>query len=374
MSQQLLTEILIVLEIIYVEFAVIWMLSVKKHSFGVAFALESVITFVLLLFMCFIAVKLPNYGNGSGRFMSLGIVYFIPVLVSYGGEWRDRIIIAFYAFSYGLACFALSVRFGFVFLHIFDSANLSSAVLPVQSLLFFVSFPFYIHFSKYRVMRYVQRADVHQKNLLMRYTISSFFLIILYNGIMVSGGSDLKKLFLYALLLYFIVLSYRLLVSYLKMEEDNHKLNRLAVTDRLTGLGNRLAMRRELDALMDRRESFYLIVLDLNNFKQINDRYGHNQGDKYLCSFAAELKNAVRPHGKAFRLGGDEFVCVSSEALVYERLQFMTPKLQDMEYYGVSAGMAKYPDETLVVAELLDLADQRMYMQKKQKGARNYNY
>ena len=112
MKVELFLNTVTVLEIVAAEFLSIWVLSQKKHKFWAACGLYTAITVVLILFMCFVATRLPGYGNGSGRFMILGVVYFIPALLSFGGHWKNRLIIAFYSFSYGLAVFALSVRLG----------------------------------------------------------------------------------------------------------------------------------------------------------------------------------------------------------------------------------------------------------------------
>tara|TARA_R110000851_G_scaffold105259_4_gene223361 strand:+ start:2933 stop:3952 length:1020 start_codon:yes stop_codon:yes gene_type:complete len=86
----------------------------------------------------------------------------------------------------------------------------------------------------------------------------------------------------------------------------------LATLDPLTGIGNRRTMDDELDiAIADSRRygmSFGLLVLDLDHFKKVNDRYGHNVGDRVLMDFVSIIKNASRASDRAFRLGGEEFV------------------------------------------------------------------
>ncbi|MDP2559978.1 GGDEF domain-containing protein [Psychrobium sp. 1_MG-2023] len=88
--------------------------------------------------------------------------------------------------------------------------------------------------------------------------------------------------------------------------------NRLAsLRDYLTGLGNRSYFEETLNqmtatAVRDRR-SFTLLMLDLDNFKQVNDQHGHSEGDKVLKQFAMILKDALRSNDHVFRFGGDEF-------------------------------------------------------------------
>jgi len=81
-----------------------------------------------------------------------------------------------------------------------------------------------------------------------------------------------------------------------------------AQTDPLTGLGNRLRLSRRLQALLTRERVFSLLQLDLERFKQLNDRLGHEAGDQALCIVARRLRKHVRDADIAARLGGDEFV------------------------------------------------------------------
>lgn len=362
MELGLFLNIITVLEIIIVEFTSIWELSRRKHNFLTAAGTYAAVTIPLLLFMCLVAVNLPGYGNGSGGFMILGAFYFIPAMLNYGGDKKTRIIIAFYSFSYGLAIFGIAVRIGYLF----GTDVLSAAVLIAQTLLYLISFPVYIHFSKEKVIPYIQKANCSQKNMLIRYTIASFILIIVYNNIMVVDSPMWKKLVVYLLLIYFIILTYRLGVSYLKADDDKHELNQLACTDRLTKLGNRLALRRGLEKLQSEKESFYLLFLDLNDFKSVNDKYGHVVGDEYLSAFAEELRRCVGTEEGCYRLAGDEFVCLTKERGLCEKIKKISfANLGDIEFLGVSVGIAMYPEEAGSIPELLELADKRMYEQKK---------
>ncbi|WP_433605585.1 putative bifunctional diguanylate cyclase/phosphodiesterase [Dactylosporangium sp. CA-139114] len=88
----------------------------------------------------------------------------------------------------------------------------------------------------------------------------------------------------------------------------------LVVTDSLTGLANRIQLRDVLAAAAERRRrtgaQFAVLLLDLNGFKQVNDTYGHEAGDRMLVAFADVLRDSVRDGDVAARLGGDEFAVV----------------------------------------------------------------
>ncbi|QSX38322.1 GGDEF domain-containing protein [Shewanella sedimentimangrovi] len=111
-------------------------------------------------------------------------------------------------------------------------------------------------------------------------------------------------------------------IRYFKMSEQ-------AMFDSLTGLGNRhyygQCFKQALARTSRHHDDLSLVILDLDNFKQLNDAYGHQFGDAVLRQFGAMLKQAIRNTDQAFRIGGDEFVLlvrgdVASVAILCERI------------------------------------------------------
>jgi diguanylate cyclase (GGDEF)-like protein len=149
---------------------------------------------------------------------------------------------------------------------------------------------------------------------------------------------------------------------------------RLARTDSLTGLGNsrdfNARLEEELQAARDREGVFSVCVLDVDDFKSVNDRYGHAAGDRALADLAARL----RQDGEAFRLGGDEFALIlpdkdEDEAVeighkVVERAS--TVETPGRERLSLSAGVAGYPDDALDASELVRLADDALLRAKEE--------
>jgi diguanylate cyclase (GGDEF)-like protein len=100
--------------------------------------------------------------------------------------------------------------------------------------------------------------------------------------------------------------------SHLELRRRNAELRALAVTDPLTGLANRTLLFDRLElALADRDRSggeVGLLVCDVDDFKAVNDRHGHQIGDRVLCEIADDLRSAVRAVDTVARIAGDEFV------------------------------------------------------------------
>lgn len=100
----------------------------------------------------------------------------------------------------------------------------------------------------------------------------------------------------------------------LKHALEYYRISQLATKDMLTGLGNRTHYDESLSKLISisRRnsESFGLLIFDLDNFKTVNDKFGHQEGDEVLIHFGQILLTCLRDSDHAFRFGGDEFCCL----------------------------------------------------------------
>ena len=142
-----------------------------------------------------------------------------------------------------------------------------------------------------------------------------------------------------------------------------------AVTDALTGLGNRRRMLADLETLFADDTRATLVFFDLNGFKRYNDAYGHGAGDALLAQLAAALRHAVSGKGAAYRLGGDEF-CVLLEGHVPTCDQLMASARAALTEHGAgfdvttSLGVTMIPDEAASAEAALRLADERMYADK----------
>lgn len=177
-----------------------------------------------------------------------------------------------------------------------------------------------------------------------------------------------------------LMLQLDLVISELREKKDELQL--LAHRDPLTGLGNRLeledALERGLARVRRGGSSGHVLLLDLNDFKGVNDTWGHSAGDYMLQQVAQRLCEAVRVNDTVVRLGGDEFVIVAEALSSDEDLNGLCQKItrlisEPVEFkgwqlrVGVSIGAAKFPDDGDTSAVLLALADKAMYGQKRSR-------
>lgn len=157
--------------------------------------------------------------------------------------------------------------------------------------------------------------------------------------------------------------------------------------DELTGVFNRASliaqigfMRRQLDGNAADRPHFALLFIDLDHFKKINDRYGHDAGDKVLATVAGRLKQSVRAYDVVARYGGDEFIVLlkgtttSAETATTERKIRQAVEepvqLEDGRVsVGASIGWAMFPADGEDVDTLLKTADKRMFDTKRSRKA-----
>jgi len=181
---------------------------------------------------------------------------------------------------------------------------------------------------------------------------------------------------------------YSLEMTFKRLKSEQENLYQLSTRDSLTGLYNRLSLQEKITWLISTShrtdESFAVIYLDLDNFKNINDFKGHNFGDKILQNIATILLHTIRDNDMAARIGGDEFVIllpnVENEEKIHEiaqriKLKLSQPLIIDENHYSVTAsmGITLYPKDGDNFHTLLKNADIAMY-KSKALGKNNYYF
>jgi len=173
-----------------------------------------------------------------------------------------------------------------------------------------------------------------------------------------------------------------------KLKDQQQKINNLAYYDSVTGLPNRVMLREivseEIQNCNKISGNFALIFMDLDNFKFVNDSYGHMTGDKLLVEIGKRLTQSLNENMMAFRLGGDEFIVLIKDILDKEEVEAYSKDLIEslvnpisiegnMFHVTHSSGIVLYPQNGISFDELLKNADTAMY-KSKESGKSTYTF
>ncbi|HPH65629.1 MAG TPA: GGDEF domain-containing protein [Kofleriaceae bacterium] len=171
----------------------------------------------------------------------------------------------------------------------------------------------------------------------------------------------------------------------LQLEDARQQSHSKAQHDRLTGLPNRDVLAEFLQAAIQRAtvqaQTGAVLFIDLNEFKPINDRYGHQIGDAVLCTVAERLRGALRDQDIVCRYGGDEFVVIANDVKAIEGAHRVKARL--LQALGAPLALAELPPNTAIsasigislfpadctAAQLLQRADEEMYRNKRSRNA-----
>ena len=203
------------------------------------------------------------------------------------------------------------------------------------------------------------------------------------------GWSDLS-IGLLSLMTFLTLLSSLIIIAYLKSIQqyrilqigNQNKLWMLANYDHLTGLPNRMLLLDRLSQILARatrqKKTCAVMFLDINDFKKVNDTYGHDVGDQLLKFVAENLQAAMRVSDTVARMSGDEFIILIEDLKNRKELSTVRQKIEQKLSTGyqikdnhiqvqVSIGTAIYPDDADTPETLIKHADIKMYANKQSK-------
>ncbi|MHB9092075.1 MAG: diguanylate cyclase, partial [Chloroflexota bacterium] len=170
-----------------------------------------------------------------------------------------------------------------------------------------------------------------------------------------------------------------------EQKQNEAYIRDLAYRDSLTGLYNRKAFQERLEQELVRARrnagKVAVLFLDLDNFKEVNDRFGHEAGDQVLCMVAQRLQDELRSSDMVARLGGDEFTILLTDlkgpddpSCVAERIFLSVKRPLTIEgnegnavEVSTSIGISHFPEDGSSAKELLNKADQRMFRNKRKE-------
>jgi diguanylate cyclase (GGDEF)-like protein len=192
----------------------------------------------------------------------------------------------------------------------------------------------------------------------------------------VLSSEKLINIRIYYFILAFNIVSALLLIGLIYKSVRN-KLEKEVLLDYLTGLNNlksfNINIKKEINrcARYDRKLS--LILFDIDNFKILNDSFGHNVGDKALIELAMLVKNSVRKTDSVYRIGGDEFAIIAPEVQEEKAVELadkIRENVQNNNFFSVkkitlSLGVSSY-QKNMTKSELIKTADKSLYLAKRQ--------
>lgn len=155
---------------------------------------------------------------------------------------------------------------------------------------------------------------------------------------------------------------------------------KLATHDFMTGLPNRFLLRDRIDEAIARArrtgEKVYLLAIDVDNFKLVNDAYGHPAGDRFLVEMAARIKSCVRDYDTVARMGGDEFVVLTAGVPLKDGIETLATRMlesarqpyqvgQAVLTPSISIGVAEFPRHGATQESLVLASDRALYSAKQ---------
>jgi diguanylate cyclase (GGDEF)-like protein len=163
-------------------------------------------------------------------------------------------------------------------------------------------------------------------------------------------------------------------------ERECNRLRQSALSDPLTGIDNRRSLLTRIEYEITRhargQRTFALVMIDLDGFKQLNDRFGHLAGDDLLKDVATALRHTIRAQDTVARIGGDEFCVLAPETdgqgiarLEARVLRAVASVTAGVDALRASVGIATFPADGRTPETLLQSADQRMFGAKRALGS-----
>lgn len=359
--------VIVALEMILINLLVVQIASKRRFAPVNTYLVLGMFSIALLILLNFLLANKVIPESYSGTALLLGFLYLIPYKYLYNQSLKYTFAITCTSWLYTLFMFSLSVRIA----SILNQEWFEWISLLTQTLLYVLTLAPFIY-SLNKATNALRK--IKDETLIMFIFLGSlwFLACILLNILFEKYGSGWLELLVTLLLLLCTILSYRVFYSLIAVRTTARELTKKTKTDALTGLKNREAFLRDAQKMIESERPFFIIFIDLDHFKQVNDRYGHGAGDQYLIHFASVLRKHYSGKGTIYRLSGDEFVFLYLGVDVDMFCSQLEAKINStykgrIRFRGLSLGYATYPKDGVDLYRLLELADQNMYQHKKAK-------
>lgn len=307
--------------------------------------------------------------KGNGQFMTAGLLYLIPLKFLYKEKILILCSVTCTCCVYTIGIFAVSRQLSYMM------GSEFFLLLILENIIFLITLvPFYRQFMA-NFIRVLNNIGSFDKQWYKYLAITSCLFFITFSTVQsafISETASIHKILALVFLLVTIFMSYfifyRIIMDSLKMAQ----LEQAVLYDPLTGLGNRKHLWENLHSLIDADQTFSVLFMDLDHFKQINDQYGHMVGDEYLKHFGRISSDILQDHGEVYRFGGDEFVAVY-RGIVPESVLTALKECRDWDtgapcpFNQVSTGFLLCQPPHKSVEEILHRVDELMYENKLKK-------
>ena len=365
---ELVVLLLTPLEMLLVNLFVIHKCSQHKYSRNRTLVCMGLFVCVLMYLSFLIARNAPDFGRGNGLFVFSGFLFILPVKLLYRTPGVRIVTIACFSWTYTFVLFVMSVRFAYALA--IPGWSLSAAVLLLQTILYVVTIKAFCSILDGEFLFILNHIGKKENIAFMWMNMMWFWMVFVLNLSFAYPAIRLFQILSLLTLVLCILSSFRYIYLQVNSGKKIQTLEKIAYRDELTQLRSRAVLKSDAEDLIARKIPFHLIFFDLDNFKSVNDRYGHLVGDQYLAFFAQEIKMRTGNRGGFYRVAGDEFVCILMEDCLETFLEEIAtiPKTipnTQVQFLGFSYGCAYFPRDGDLIEKLLECADQCMYKMKR---------
>ena len=182
------------------------------------------------------------------------------------------------------------------------------AVLMIQTVFYAVTLPYFLKFVKEKFIYILRNVDNRTMNSILILSFLWFFLIVLINYSFIEGSTFFLALLITLIFIFNVTLTYQLFFLLVMIKRDAMLLTERTKEDALTKSGNRERLYEDVLDKIENNRPFFIVFIDLDRFKSINDNHGHSTGDAYLIDFVESVKKMFNNSDCLYRLSGDEFV------------------------------------------------------------------
>lgn len=327
----------------------------------------------LFIFTSSIILSLYLFGaiseESTSRSVLVGFLFIMPIYFLYDATFKKLITIMIYCWTYTLIINTISYGLAASL----NTTSISLYTLIIQTLLIMISIVFTFNFSR-NYFQLVLDKSIEKTQYMLLILGASVFLS--YVGVRYYIDPNIAIYFFLTITLIMIsIMSYILLYTIVKSNLNLKTTRTIAYKDSLTGVNNRYSLFANFDLIINQRNDFSLLFMDLDDLKSVNDKHSHLMGDKYIKEFARILVKLSENDGEVYRFAGDEFICLCDKTFNDQKLKELEQKIikemtESHDFNGVSIGVAHYPENGDSIDELINYADKSMYGEKMRKKIR----